>query len=154
MFKKVILVFLLILSTGCVFSKKTNQNDDLNRLRLTEKYYNKGDFVKINKEEFTNHKNETYVLYVYNNYCSLAIPCEDIFKSFMEKYNIDFLSMPFEEFKEIDLYNSIKYAPSVIIVNNGNIVSYLDANASSDLEKYQDSLAFEKWMNDYIYFSK
>ena len=154
MYKKILLILFILFSTGCVFTKKINQDNNIERIKLTDKYYNKGDFIKINLEEVNNLQNDTYVLYTYNNYCNLAIPCEDIFKSFMEKYNIDFLSMPFEEFKKSEFYNTIKYAPSVIIISKQKIIAYLDANSSSDLDKYQDNSAFEKWMDKYIYFSK
>ena len=72
----------------------------------------------------------------------------------MTKYKIDFLSIPFDEFKKTDFYKSVKYAPSVIIIENGNIISYLDANSDIDLEKYQDVNKFEEWLNNYVNFSK
>ena len=68
----------------------------------------------------------------------------------MEKYKIDFLSMPFKEFKNTKYYNKVKYAPSIIIIKQGKIVSYLDANKDKDLQKYQDVHEFENWINKYI----
>ena len=72
----------------------------------------------------------------------------------MKKYNIDFLSMKFEYFKKTKLYKKIKYAPSVIIIKNGKIIDYLDANKDEDLNKYQNSNEFEQWINSYIYPNK
>ena len=72
----------------------------------------------------------------------------------MTKYKIDFLSISFEEFKTTKFYQTIKYAPSVLVVEQGNIVAYLNANSDDDLEKYQDTNKFEEWLNNYIYFSK
>ena len=71
-----------------------------------------------------------------------------------KKYKIDFLSISFEEFKTTKFYQTIKYAPSVLVVEQGNIVAYLNANSDDDLEKYQDTNKFEEWLNNYIYFSK
>ena len=45
----------------------------------------------------------------------------------------DFLTIKFEYFKKTKLYKKIKYAPSVIIVNNGKIIDYLDSNKNEDL---------------------
>ena len=84
----------------------------------------------------------------------MTIPCENIFQEFMTKYKIDFLSISFEEFKTTKFYQTIKYAPSVLVVEQGNIVAYLNANSDDDLEKYQDTNKFEEWLNNYIYFSK
>lgn len=56
--------------------------------------------------------------------------------------------------KKLTFIKSVKYAPSVIIIENGNIISYLDANSDIDLEKYQDVNKFEEWLNNYVNFSK
>ena len=69
----------------------------------------------------------------------------------MEKYKIDFVSIPFEKFKKTQLYNEVKYGPSILIIKEGKIIKYLDANKDSDLQKYQDTKEFEKWINKYIY---
>lgn len=83
----------------------------------------------------------------------MSVPCDKIFESFMEKYSIDFLKISFENFKNTLFYNEVKYAPSVIIINNEKIISYLDANKDEDLQKYQHEKEFEKWLNNYIYFN-
>ena len=137
--KLIILLLPLLILTGCKKQEK---------ITLPEKYYNEGKFITINSLE--NLENETYILYTYNNYCSFEIPCDKIFKEYMEKYKIDFLSMPFKEFKNTKFYYKVKYAPSVIIVKEGKIISYLNANKDQDLQKYQDVHEFEKWINKYI----
>ena len=143
MIKKISIILICILSilmTGCF--NRTSQNDN-SKIYLNNKYYNKGKFIKVDKNDLNNIKNGNYILYTYNNYCSLPVSCEKVFQEFMSKYKIDFLSIPFDEFKKTDFYKSVKYAPSVIIIENGNIISYLDANSDIDLEKYQDVNKFE-----------
>lgn len=148
----VIICILSILITGC--SNKINQSDKVNKIYLSDKYYNKGNFIKIKDSDLSNLDNENYLLFTYNNYCNMAIPCENIFQDFMTKYKMDFLSIPFDEFKKTKFYRTIKYAPSVLIVEKGSIVAYLDANSDDDLEKYQDASKFEEWLNKYVYFSE
>ena len=84
----------------------------------------------------------------------MAKPCEEVFQKFMKKYKIDFLYMKFEEFRNTSFYKTVKYAPSIIVVKKGTIVAYLDAESDEDLNKYQNVDKFEKWLNNYIYFSK
>ena len=72
----------------------------------------------------------------------------------MEKYKIDILSIPFNDFKNTNYYKTVKYAPSIIIVKNGEIVSYLDANSDKDLDKYQNTDKFINWLKEYIYLEK
>lgn len=146
MFKKRIILLLiinLIIICGC--TKK------INKFYLEDKYYNNGEFININEEELSKIDKENYALYIYNTTCGMAIHCEDIFKSFMNEYKIDFLSMPISSFMNTKLYNKVKYAPSVIIVKNNKVVAYLDASKDEDIEKYQDVSKFEEWISKYIY---
>ena len=151
MLKKLLLVFLcFFLFIGC--TKKINQNDNIKRIYLSSKYYNNSGFIDVKSDDINNINSETYLLFTYNNYCTLPIPCEDIFKEFMNIYNINILSIPIDEFKKTEYYETVKYAPSVILINNNQIITYLDANSDSDLKKYQDATEFSKWLDKYIYF--
>lgn len=142
--KKVVLLLLTIfLFIGCT-------NNEV--FSLSEKYYNNGDYISISSEEISD--NESYLLYIYNNFCALPVHCENIFKEAMEKYKIDVLSMPFDDFKNTNYYKKVKYAPSIIIVKNGEIISFLDANSDRDLDKYQDANKFINWLKEYIYLEK
>ncbi len=149
--KKIFIIMLsFLILTGC----KLNQNDGKERMYLSNQYYNKGEFIEIKSSDLLDKINDTYVLFTYNSYCNLPISCEDIFKSFAKKYDIDFISISFEEFKNTKFYNTVKYAPSIIIIKNNEIVDYLDANSDKDLNKYQDQKEFESWLDNYIYFTK
>ena len=149
--KKIFIIMLsFLVLTGC----KLNQNDGKERMYLSNEYYNKGEFVDIKSNDLLDKVNDTYILFTYNSYCSLPVPCEDIFKSFAKKYKIDFISIPFEEFKNTKFYETVEYAPSIIIIKNNEIVDYLDANSDKDLNKYQDQKEFETWLDNYIYFTK
>ena len=152
--KILIVVSLLLIIGGCIFSNKMNQDDDIERIHLSDKYYNKGKYIGVTSEDLLGLDNETYVIFTYNNYCSFSVPCENVFEDFMKKYDIDFLSIPFAEFKKTKLYETVKYGPSVLIVQEGKVIAYLDANEDEDIKKYEDTTEFEKWMNEYIYFTK
>lgn len=141
----IIICILIIFTTGC---SKTNE-----KITLYEKYYNNGEFIKVNSDELSKYDNENYILYSYNSYCAFQIPCEDIFKEFMNKYKIDLLSISFEEFKNTKYYKKIKYAPSIIIISKGKILAYLDPNSDDDLDKYQDVNKLEEWIKEYIEIS-
>ena len=150
MFKKIFLlllgIFLVIL--GFLFFRP--QEEKIEKFYLEDVYYQEGKFLKKSAEEINSFENSSYILYTYNSFCSFSIPCENIFSSFMKKYKIDFLSIPYDEFQNTSLYKTVKYAPSIILVHNGKIVSYLDAESNQDLEKYQDVLKFEEWVLKYI----
>ena len=140
------LIFLIILA-GCNEKQKIADN----RIYLSSKYYNNaGVYLDIKGEALNELENDNYVLYTYNPYCTFEIPCDEIFKVFMEKYKVSFLSMPFSEFKKTKFYETIKYGPTIVIVSRGTIIAYLDANSNFDLVKYQKPSSFEAWIKKYI----
>lgn len=142
--KKVVLI-LLGLITLCSCQKKQE------KFYLNENYYNVSGLKEITKDDIL--ENDNFILFTYNNYCSLAIPCEDIFKDFSENNNIQILSIPFDEFKNTKYYENVKYGPSVLIIKDGNLVAYLNAEKNSDIKKYQDVNEFTDWIKNYIYLT-
>lgn len=144
MLKKLSLVLIILLLVGCT-SKK---------FYLEDKYYQDGNYIDITIDEYNKIKDTSFILFTYNSFCQFSVPCQDIFASVMEKYNISFLSMPYSEFKATKLHDKVKYAPSVILVKNGQIKAYLDSEKDSDIELYQDSAKFEEWLSKYIYLEK
>ena len=148
MFKRIlILIIPILLITGCGSTKIHNENG----LVLDDICYSSNDFIDIDNEYLNKTPLNNYVLFIYNNYCSLPIPCEKIFKEYMDKYDVSFLSMNIDEYKKTGFYSEVKYAPSVLVISNGNIVAFLDAESDDDLGKYQDVNEFETWINNYIY---
>ena len=110
--------------------------------------------MKITPEELDGLKEENYILYTYNDYCRFPISCESIFEEFMQEYKIHFLSIPFADFRNTSFYPDVKYAPTVIIIQKGKVIAYLDADSDDDVEKYQNKEKLKEWLEQYIYLSK
>ena len=139
--KRIILLVLVILSmTGC-----TKENS---KFYLNDEYYNAGKLVDIDSKELTNilKSNDSFILFTFNPYCNFKVSCENVVENFSKNNNITIFKIPFEEFKSTKLYNTIKYAPSIILINKGKIETYLDPNKDEDSIKYQE----EKALKDYI----
>lgn len=143
--KKIILLVLVILSmTGCI---KEN-----NKFHLNDEYYNAGKLVDIDNKELTNmlKSNDSFILFTYNPYCNFKVSCENVVENFSKNNNITIFKIPFEEFKSTKLYNTIKYAPSIILINKGKIETYLDPNKDEDSIKYQEEKALKDYIEMYI----
>ena len=79
---------------------------------------------------------------------------KNISKETMDKYDLTFYSMGIWEAQNTYVYNTVKYAPSIIIIKDKKVIAYLDAESDEDLIKYQDSDEFEKWLDKYIHLKK
>lgn len=143
--KKIILLVLVILSmTGC-----TKENS---KFYLNDEYYNAGKLVDIDSKELTNilKSNDSFILFTFNPYCNFKVSCENVVENFSKNNNITIFKIPFEEFKSTKLYNTIKYAPSIILINKGKIETYLDPNKDEDSIKYQEEKALKDYIEMYI----
>ena len=132
----------------------TNKNINNTRFYLDEKYYNIGNNEKLKSDELKKIESGSYLLFTYNSFCGMRKPCEEVFDSVLKKNKIDYISMPIDEFKKTSYYSTVKYAPSFIIIREGKIVAYLDAENDNHLDYYQDEKAFEKWLGRYIFLEK
>ena len=146
---KYIMPIVLLIVIGIVIILSLNNNK---KFYLEDKYYSVGEFIDITNDELTDiiDNDENFLLYTYNNYCSLPIPCDSIFESVMNEYGLNILQIKFSDFKETDLYKKVKLAPSILIFKDGMLIDYLDAESDDDLEKYQDKDAFKDWISKYI----
>ena len=152
--KKILTIIIVIFSIFLLTSCKEENNGDDSKIYLDSKFYNKSEFIKVKADEFNKIEDNNYVVYVYNSFCSLAIPCENIFKETMDKYDLSFYSMGIWEMQNTYLYYTVKYAPSIIIVKDKKVIAYLDAESDEDFIRYQDSNEFESWLDKYIYLKK
>lgn len=146
----IISVLLIAIVIGIIIFNKNEYNGE--PFYLNDKYYSTGNFIMTDAKELEEliDKKETFLLFVYNNFCTLPIPCETIFLDGIKDYKIDALQITFDEFKNTNLYNTIKLAPSFIIIKDGKIIDYLKADSDDDLDKYQDIEEFKNWLNKYI----
>lgn len=144
--KKIFAVLLVAIFTLCGCSK----NDE--RFYLDKEYYGSSEFIEVDADKINDlQKNKaSYVIFTYNPFCSLQVPCDDIFEEYMKNNSVSFYSISYDEFSKTELVKAIKYAPSVVIINKGEIKAYLDASSDIDLDKYQNSDKFSEWVNSYI----
>lgn len=142
--KKFIIIIMCLLLTACTNSSKFS---------IEKEYYKESKFINVKSEDIEKLKEnkKSFIVFTYNNYCILETPCDEIFKKVMDKYSLSFLYLPYEEMKNTFIYNEVKMAPSVILIKEGKIVAYLDAESDEDLPKYQDVDEFDKWLNSFIF---
>lgn len=141
--KKFTIIIICLFLSACTNSSKFS---------IEKEYYKESKYIDVNSEDIKELKEnkKSFIVFTYNNYCMLEIPCDEIFKKVMNKYNISFLYLPYEEMKNTFIYDEVKLAPSVILIKEGEIVAYLNAESDEDLIKYQDTEEFEKWLTSYI----
>ena len=119
---------------------------------LDDKYYNKGVSIEISSLEFEEKiKNkESFALFIHQPVCSKSYEFNKIQSLYQQENNMVFNKILFEDMKNTNLYEIIKYYPSFAIFKDGKLVDYLDAESNDDILKYKDYDKFSKWFNSYV----
>ena len=117
---------------------------------LSKEYYGGHDFITIEGEDIDKLSNKTYLLYIHYDYCIFTVPTDTVIQKVMDKYNVSVLKLHFDKFAKTYLHDEVKYAPSVLIIKNGKILDYLDAESDEDLPIYQDSNKMAEWISEYV----
>ncbi len=150
--KKIFLVVLTIIIVGVALLFLIINNNKIEKFYIEDEYYSSNGLTDVTKEELEKMLSEkkSFILFADTNFCTLGVPCKDIFKEASEIKKIEILQIPFTEFKETKLYDEVKYGPTVLIIEEGKIVDYLDANSKEDSDLYQDAEKFYEWLTKYI----
>ena len=137
-----LLLFSLLLITGC--------KD--NKFYLEEKYYNNSEFIELSIDNYNElvEDKETFGIYIYQPMCVTSNEFGEVLKEYSENYQLTFYKMPFSLTKETNLKDYIKYYPSFVIIHNGEILDYLDANSDDDTLVYKSVDGFKEWFESYV----
>lgn len=142
----IIIIFILL-----IISNKSENNL---RFYLSDKYYNDGSIIKLNSEDIDSVSSDSFILFTYNNYCGMTRKCDEVFDNVLKKLKLDYVTIPYDEFKKTKYSEVVKYAPSILIIKDGVITSYLDANKDDYLKYYQNEDDFESWLLGRILLKK
>lgn len=152
----IFIIFLIIVLLMVSILFITLNNNKNKKFYLNNEYYNNHGYVEISSKQVEKllKDKKSFILFTYNNFCSFSKPCDVVFENVSKDKSVSILEVPFDEFKKTSLYKTVEYAPSIIIIHNGKIVDYLDAESDDDVVLYQDESKFYDWLKKYIYVKK
>ena len=152
--KKIIFVILILII--CTISLVLFIKNKDNKFYLDKEYYDNIGLsdTSIDEVEKLIENKKSFILFTYNDFCNFSIPCDSVFEKAAKANNIKILQIPFKNFKKSSLYKTVKYAPSLIIIHDGKIIDFLDANSDDDYNLYQKEEEVSKWFKKYIKFKE
>lgn len=134
----------VLLITGC--------NDSKSIFSFEEEYYGRISFEELSLDSL-NHlldDKKSFGLFIYQPLCASSVNFNKVLTEFSNTYKIGFYKMPFDELKQSKIGEYVKYYPSFIIIHNGEIVDFLDANNNEDSYYYNSVDEFKDWFSSYV----
>ena len=80
------------------------------------------------------------------NYVAKKLPKYE----FLEEEKISIYKIAFSDIKDTEIGKSVKFYPSFIIYNNGNMIDFLESNKDEDVNYYTSKEGFKKWFTKYV----
>lgn len=147
--KWVVLILLILLITGAILWINLQSNK---AFYLNDEYYKKNSLIDINSKELKVLEKDqvSFVVFVYQPLCAASNNFEKIIKEFLEIHKMSFYKLSFSSCQDTKMGNCLKFYPSIVIYQKGEIVTYLDANEDKDFSYYESVEGFKKWFTNYV----
>lgn len=145
--KFLIIVVLSLMLVGC---------GKVEKFYLDDEHYTTGVITEIDVETFEQlEKDEkNFALFVYLPGCTSCAEFRTVLEEFIGTNDIEFYTISILDVKETSIMDSIEYAPSMMLYNEGKLVDYLDATSNDDKPALTNVDSFEAWLDEYVYLEK
>lgn len=140
-----IVVVGLGVGVGVVWWQNTRQSESFS---LSADNYGEAATPEITAVEFEKLATEeqSFIVVVHMMLCPAELPLKDVAKRLAqgEKLRIYFLNE--HEFEQTKLKDEMKYLPTAVVIRDGEVVEFLDAEADEDVEAYQTVEGLKDWL--------
>jgi len=121
---------------------------------LSSEYYNeaKESIIDQNTLEKMLSESQSFILISYLPTCTNNIIT--FLKNYSDSHTISYFYINWSDFRETSLKNTVHFSPSVMLIKNGQVIDFLDANSNNYIAQYTNYTDFENWLNKYIIYEK
>lgn len=145
--KKLIILFgILLLLVGCKHEK----------FYLEDNLYENNTITDITVKELKKLEKDkkNFALFVYLPGCTSCAEFKEVLTEFHNDNKVEFYSISITECDDTSVSDNIKFAPSMLLYEDGKVVAYLDATSDEDKPKLTEVSSFKSWLEEYIYITK
>ena len=135
-------------------------NIDFDSLNAKDDYIINNEFTSVTSYKEINEDNYDGVInskgikliYVYLKGCSACNSFKTIINDVSLYNDLDIYQIEFINLSSINNLKptDIKYAPSLIVLEDGNVLGYLDSSSDEDKEYYKEAISLSKWLSNYM----
>ena len=95
---------------------------------------------------------KSFVAMIDNPGCVTTAKMRDMMSGFSDNLKFTYYRIYWQDTKDTNIREKVKYFPSIIIVDHGKIVASLDADSDEDAKYYNNAADLETWLKKYIKF--
>ncbi len=146
--KKILILFFSILLILILLSMSPREKT----FYLNDEYYGHSSLIEIDSDALKTLEEDkrSFAVFVYQPYCTTSYDFNNHVTKFLDTYQMTFHKILFSNIKDTSIANYVKYCPSVVIYQNGQVVAYLDASSNKDMVYYESVKGLKKWFTTYV----
>ena len=148
-----IIALIAVLIGGVVFIGAVSGWFDDPKTVLDPEYYSENpelidlstaDFEKLIKDQ------KSFLVFVDQTDCTTADRLRGYVNDYSAETGISFYKITFKDARKSSLYQSVKYYPSVVVIDKGKVRGFMKADSDTDADAYNDYKAFQIWLAQYL----
>lgn len=122
------------------------------RVRLES--YGKSESVSLDDKEYERMiaDKRSFLVMVSQPGCVRTYDMSTWFLEYPEDMQFKYYSMSWAHAKETSLHDYVKYAPSLAVIRDGEVIAWLDADSEEDSKYFGDPEGLKTWLKKYIIF--
>ena len=132
------------------------QNQIPKTFRLEDELYAKSEAIDIKKEDYEKliSEKKSFIIMVDKPDCYTTANMRKYMSEFPDDMQFKYYRMMWSQAKDSSLHEYVKYVPSVVIIREGEVIDFLDADSDEDTAKYNETQALQDWIRSYVIFEK
>lgn len=148
-----IIALIAVLIGGVVFIGAVSGWFDDPKTVLDPEYYSETpELVDLSTADFEKliGDQKSFLVFVDQTDCTTADRLRGYVNDYSAETSTSFYKMMFKDVKESSLHQSVKYYPSVVVVDKGKVRGFMKADSDTDSDAYNDYNAFKIWLTQYL----
>lgn len=133
------------LGVGVVCWQNARQSE---RFSLSEGNYGEAATPELTAAEFEElvAEKRSFIVVVHMMLCPAELPLKDVAKRLAQEEKLRIYFLNEHEFEQTKLKDEIKYLPTAVVIRDGKVVKFLDAEADEDVGAYQTVEGLKDWL--------
>lgn len=109
-----------------------------------------GQLVEVTAPEYSKMiaEGRSFLLMVDQGGCNTADQLRKFMQDYLKNTGQIGYKIYFDEMKETSLYDKVKFYPSAVVVQGGEVMAWLKADSDEDSARYNDEAEFSRWMTE------
>lgn len=121
-------------------------------VKLDTKFSGPSEAIDINGETYEQAiaNQESFVVMVDNEACITTRKMREMMNQFPENLQFRYYRILWPEAIQTSLHQYVKYFPSLAIIKDGEVTTWLRADSDDDASYYNDASALQYWLQNHI----